>query len=499
MPIDDLPGSLSVPTRDTERDRWLRDYRFRDPSSETTEGTQPWIDGSTMADAVMPLYHDIKLVADATDPAKIGGALLDTQAGADGVIRPAAVGASGSVTASASVGGGTIFAGDEIIGRSLRYKCIATALYNNGDEVPIQGIDTGPATNLAAGTVMTWTSPRPGINANAPVTEQPDGSGLTGGRDKATDEEYRLLWQEARQSRPASGNDAEIQELAEQTFGFSVEKAYTYPGILGPSTTCIAFTLKPASTGASRVPNPSQIAAVLANVVGAMPADEGIFGATLIAEPVDLSLLIRWDPGGAGWSDLVTWPEYDGIAGQAITVASATDATHFVLKSANGDYTDLIPPSAGKTIGFYDLTFATFRRKKILTVTGSGPWTIVCDTSNSASDEGYIPVVNTRAMPWSESLQDLVLPLAGYFETLGPGEQVSGFFGSGVLQRRQPTSPRSYPNVVTTKGLEGAMENVASVFDVTFEEPGTPLATTVGTAGVDCNLLELGHIAAFPL
>src|SRR5690242_9972670 len=111
-PIDDLPGELTTTTRDKERDKWLRDYSFHDPSSDTSEGTQPWISASTMADAVMPLYHDVKVVADATDRTKIGGKFLTTQAEADGVFRIGAVGGSGYVKAVASVGGGTIQAGD---------------------------------------------------------------------------------------------------------------------------------------------------------------------------------------------------------------------------------------------------------------------------------------------------------------------------------------------------------------------------------------------------
>jgi len=453
-----------------------------------------------MADAVMPVYHDIKLVADATDPNKVGGALLESQAGASGVDRPQAVGASGSVTVSASFGGGFIALHDELTALGLKFECKVGNTYFDGDEVPVQGIDTGPATNLAAGTVATWSNPAPGIGATCTVTEQLDGSGLSGGREEATDEEYRILWNQEKQARPASGNDGEIQELVEDTAGMSVEKAFTYPGIFAPGTSAFVFTLKPSTTGSSRLPNPTQIAAALAHVVGSMPADEGIFAATLLAQDVDCVFKILWDPDGAGWNDMVIWPYYFANPGQAVIVDTAASATSFVLKTQNGVYTGPVgDPVAGQSIAFYDRAFGQFRKKRILSVVGGGPWTITVDTSNGVSDESYTPIVGQRAMPWSESLQDIVTPVAEKFNAMGPGEQVAVFFDDGTRQRRTPRSPRDWPSVLTTKRLEDSFDEVDSVFDVTIQEPTLPLATTVGTQGVDSYLMELGYLSVFPL
>jgi hypothetical protein len=496
MPIDDLSGSLSVPTRDGERDRWRRDYEFHDPSSDTSEGTQPWIEASTMADAVMAPYHDIKLVGDAIDPNNIAGALLDTVAGAEGVLRPKAVGASGSVKIGASVGGGTIQDTDELTANNLRFRCRTTAHYNDGDAVPIIGVDTGPQTNLSAGTIMRWSSPPAGIAQDCTVVTQPDGSGLTGGRNRAEDDEYRTLWLQERQERAASGNDTEIQQVAEEVSSVAVLKCFTYPAIDGPCTTCLAFVLKPDTAGSSRIPNGTQLAAVLAAVQAAMPANEGIFGATLLAQNVDVAVRITWDPDAEGWVDLVTWPPY--FLAQAIVINTATDATHFVLKAANGVYTSVPSPVVGQTIAFYDKTNAVFVRKKILSFTGTGPWTITCDVSNGASDESYVPVASQRAMPWSNSLQDLVLPIQTYFQTLGPGEQVASFFDPGKRQRRQPPSPQSYPSIITEKGLGGAIDSIASVLDQSIAEPTIPLSTTVGTPATTSYLLEMNFISAFP-
>lgn len=498
MPIDDLDGELTTTTRNEERDRWRRDYSFHDPESDTSEGSQPWIDASTMADAVMPLYHDIQLVAQASDPNKISGHLLKVQAEADGVFKLEAVGSSGAVLCQASGGGGTIFENDEITSSGLRWRCIVTALYTAGDQVPIAGIDTGPATNLPPGAAMRWTSPRPGIIADALVAEQADLSGLTGGRDPETDDEYRTRWLERKATPPASGNDADIIQSVEEQTVVPVQKCFTHPGCLGPGTSCIVFLLKPDNSGSSRIPNPTQISTVLANLLGLMPGDEGIFAANVVADNVNLSLKISWSSAGPGWSDLVMWPAYYAPAGQAIIVSSATDSLNFILRTFNNNYTAITSPVPGQTIGFWDSATATFRRKRILTVTGGGPWTIVCDASNGVSDQTYTPTAFQRAMPWSDSLQSIVPGLQTYLQTLGPGEQTAVFFDEGSRQRRVPENPGAYPSALTTKGLENAL-SAPNVFDAQVVEPTLPRAATVGTLGTTSFLIQLADFSVFPL
>jgi len=489
--LDDLPGALDVPTRDAERDRWLQDYQFRDPGTDTSAGTEPYVRGSVFADMVMPLYANSVTSANATDPSKVSGPELDVRAGAViGPRLPQRPG-SGSVTITASVGGTTIFVGDELTANGLRFKCNATALYNDGDQVPVIGIDAGPATNLAPGTILTWSNPRPGCGPNATVFQNVDGTGFTGGRNEETDEEYRKRWTHALQSPAASGNDAEIQALAEATFGVPVEKAFTYPAILGPGTSGLVFTIRVDAPGQSRIPDGTQIALVAGNVSSAMPADEAIIACSLGSVPIDVTLSITWDDGAPGWQDATTWPPYYS-AGGAIKVTAATSPTSFTV---NG--TTTVQPQVGQHIAVYSRPTGLFFRKTILSFTGTGPWVITCDATNNASDLSYTPVVGQRVCPWSDSLQDIVSPMFNYFKTLGPGEQLAVFFDTGTRQRRQPQSPHSWPSVISNKGIATAIE-ISSIFDAAVLEPTVPLATTIGSQGVISNLMEMNFLAAFP-
>jgi hypothetical protein len=228
-----------------------------------------------------------------------------------------------------------------------------------------------------------------------------------------------------------------------------------------------------------------------------MPGDDQIFAGTITEQPVSVALRVTWANGAPTWVDTATWPAYYANPGQAILVSTATSALSFILSAQNGNYSGIAQPSAGQTIGMYDKTAQTFRRKKILSVIGTGPWTIAVDTTNASSDTGYTPIVGQRVCPWSESLNNLPAAVISYFDGLGPGEQVASFFDPGLRQRRSPVSPAFYPHQVSNRLLIPIL-SLASVQDSVISEPTLPYSTTVGVAGSLSYLLTLGFLAAFP-
>ncbi len=511
MPLDELPGVIQTFTRDEHIARFKRDYRFASGLTEadTGDGTQVDIDGRAIADQLVVLDYDAVVAGNALNVDTSDGDALRTIMAAEGVEFQDAVGSSGYVTIDASVGGGTIFAGDDIkdvASSGLRFKCTATALYLAGAQVPVAAIDTGPGTNLDAGAVLSWTSTRPGIGPSATVTTQTDGSGLSGGRDAWTTQEARNAVKAARARRAASGNDAEVQEIVEKTPGISVQKAFTVPCTKGPGSTAFAFTLTRAKPGSSRIPNGAQIAAALAFLQYKLPADDSPFPVTLVSRPTDAIFMVSWKDTAIGWADVNPWPAYyEG--GTGVVVTAAASATLFSV-----DGTSSVQPQIGQTIAFYDRANGAFRRKKILSFTGSGPWAITCDASNGASDVNYVPLAGQRVMPWSDSLQDLVTPTLDHFATLGPGEQQSVFPDAGRRQRRQPASPAAWPSTFGNR-LVSPVQALASVADAVLAtpaspyttslavptvEPTVPYATPTGTPGVLLYLIELGYISAFP-
>jgi uncharacterized phage protein gp47/JayE len=506
MALDPLPGTITVKSRDEWRDHYLRSYRLRDPDADTKADTQPWIDASCLADQLVILSENARQIGRKIPLSELSTEELDQRAAELGIPpRFPELGSSGAVTITASTSGTHLFAGDELTTEdsSVRFQCLAESDYADGDSVPIAAIDTGPTTNLTAGTQLLWSAPRPGCAPGAIVVEQTDGGGTSGGRIAESDDELMQRISDTLADPAATGNSAAYIRFAENSrgHGVPVQKAFAYPAILGPGTMGVAFTLKPATAGASRLPNATQIQQVRDYVVGQMPGDDQYLDIVVVAQPVNIAFDVRWASGAADWEDTAPFPERRDAGAGAVVVSAATDSTHFTLATDNGSYAGVRAPIAGQTIGFFNgAGTGSWARKRILSITGTGPWAIVVDTSNGVSDTAFVPAIGARPSPWSDSLADLIRPTVEYFGTIGPGEQRAVFFDPGVRERRYPSSPRYWPSTVSNR-LAGAMldiDAVPSVADAVVRE-GLGVSATVGTPGGIVYLLELGDLSAFPL
>lgn len=506
MALDPLPGTITVKSRDEWRDHYLRSYRLRDPDADTRADTQPWIDASCLADQLVILSENARQIGRKIPLSELNTEELDQRA-AELAIPPRfpELGSSGAVTILASTDGTHLFAGDELTSEdgSIRFSILTENDYADGDDVSIVAIDTGPQTNLPAGAKLLFSAPRPGCGPVATVVEQTDGGGLSGGRIAESDDELRQRISDTQADPAATGNAAAYIRLVENSrgHGVPVQKAFAYPAILGPGTTGVAFTLKPSTAGATRIPNATQIQQVRDYVIGQMPGDDGYIDIVVIAQPVSIVLDVQWATGAADWLDATPWPERRNAGAGAVVVQSATDSTHFVLATDNGSYSGVASPVAGQTIAFFNgAASGSFARKRILSVTGSGPWTIVADTTNGASDTSFTPAVGDRPSPWSDSLANLVDPIAEYFGGTGPGEQRAVFFDPGLRERRYPYSPQKWPSTISNR-LAGKLldsDTVPSIGDCIVRE-GLGTDATVGSVGATVYLLELGEIVAFPL
>lgn len=503
-----MTDTLPVPTRDQVRDGYLRDYalaasRFN-LTADTASGTQPFIDASVLADQMTGIYAGVIKAGNNTLVRTSFGKQLDLLGDSQNVPRRPAVGSTGFVTVTTSTGGGTIFAGDEIRSSGgLRFQATRTAVYATGDTVPVQGLDTGPSTNLAAGAVMTWTSPRPGISPTAVVFEQQSGAGLEGGADIEADGSYQDRIIAARSTRPASGNDAEYIEAVEGTPGVPIEKAFAYSAVLGPGSIAVAFTVRADAPGVSRRSSGAQEGVVDARLRSLFPGDDMIFVLHLLADAVTIALRVSWATEAEGWVDATPWPPYyaptaSGTPGAVIVDGSVTPtATSFKLKTSNVTYTAVAQPAVGDTIAFYDPSSEAFIQKRIGSFTGTGPWVITCDATFAASDASFVPVAGQRVSPWSPSLDAVAVPVATYVDGMGPGEQLAAFLDPSLRQKRVPSSPKAWPSVVDNRALTGALE-VPEVADASAVE-GIGHQAPVGTAGATAYLTELGDLAVFPL
>lgn len=504
MALDDLPGTLETPARDDIATAYRRDYGLVSPESDTSDGTQPDVQAKTLATTLLPVYSDAVLIANGINEDAATGKRLDRVGARYGVTRPQAAGASGYVTVSASAGGGTIQANDELRNpqSGKRYHAVPTQFCSNGDKIRVVGTDTGPATNLAGGTVLQWSSPRPGIGQTAVVFTDGNNNGLTGGAEVADDASYLKLIQSARRNPPNASNDAQIMAVIRATPGLAVEQVFTYPCLFGPGTSAFAFTLaSPVGTDpAIRVPNTAQLTAALANLVGQLDGDDSFFGLMITADGISMAFQITWDPSALGWVDSTPWPPYQspfppaGTAGVVSVVFAPATPQSFQLHTDNGDYTNVVQPQVGQTIGFWDQSGLVIRKKKITAITGAGPWNVTC--ASGTDDQTYTPQGGQRAMPWSDSLNDLVPPILAYMRKLGPGEQFASFSSDGRRQRRNPRPPKIYPQGITND-IQTPLLALPSVVSATIRD-GLGITAAVGTPGISVDMLVPLQLAFFP-
>lgn len=493
---DELPGTIQTLTRDEYRDLYLRDYQLFVPTADVGPGTQPYVDASLAADNALVLFADAVTIGNGTNLDTSTGTWLKQIGEAEGVFKLPAAGGSGFIVITTAVGGSTIFQGDEVREKlsGLRFLVTQTATYDNGDLVPIAGLDTGEETNLAANTSVEFTNPRPGCAPVATVFEQSDGQGLTGGRPEESDDDYRERIKAKRANPPASGNDAEYQRRVENIPSLLVQKCFTYPAVFGPGTIAFAFTLRPSTPGAGRVPNGSQVALALGTLVANEPADDGIFAPSIVEQPLVVAYRVSWAKGAAGWASDPRWPAY---ASPKVTVQAvpAPTATSFRVATA----ATIADPAPGQTVAVFDRANRVFRRKRIESVSVVTPgqtWDLTFSTVNLASDTSFAPSAGQAVSPWSDSLDLLVEPTLTYIDGLGPGEMYASFGDPGLRQKRSPANPDSYPSTITNKIISPILA-LAAISNAVLLEPSVPYNTTVGTPGILVYLFALSDLAIY--
>lgn len=495
MPIDLQSGELTVRTRDQVRDRFKRDYVFRVPDADVSENSQPHVDATIIANVVAPFYANANVLAKATTWLTAKGDELSDWADQLGRPRKEATGGIGYVIVEAASGGGTILADAELRhqAKGIRYKVLVGGVYQDGDLLPVQGVDTGSTTNIEAGAKLNWVSPAPGILGTCRVFENSDGSGVTGGGAEETDEELLAALKDLHANPPASGNDAAIRQFVMGLTGIAIQQCFVFPCIEGPGEYSVAFTMRPDSPGASRLPNGAHLSRVEAELASAFPGDDGIMVASVSNHDVKPCLKIRWVDTIDGFVDATAWPPYS--------------ATKYIVRSASTPTAEsaqfekcVVPPSVGNTVAFYDTVSKVFRRKRIATVVEVAPndvYTVTFDVTGSASDPSYVPIAGAIISPFATNMSALIAPMLVYMDKQGVGEMVATFGDPGRRQRRSPQSkPGSYPHTVTSALIDDVYELVD---DATLVEPTTPFATTTGTAPLLVYLHRLADVGVFAL
>jgi uncharacterized phage protein gp47/JayE len=497
-------ANITVPTRANYEENYLRAVRMRNPNAKTGPDEYYSVQARNLADQLATISASAVVIAGNISLRDMTGSQLDNAGrpvsqGGLGVPRPAAVGANGYLTISTVASGTDITVGmllTTTAGVTYTVATGASGHYTDGTQFAVVCAETGPETNLDAGTVLTWSSPAAGCFAPAVVFAQPDGSGLIGGREALGDDDYRELLADAQANPAASSNDAELQRQIQYSrgHGVAVKRAFTYPCCLGPSTTGFAFVLEGGPKYGSRIPSSAQINLVAAWVELVSQSTDMLWKFPLIVDPVSLSFQLKWLNNG--WVDPIQWPPYIALASRYLVSGTPTP-TIFTVSCADSVYTSRAIPVVGQRLGLFDKETGEFVLKTIKSFTGTGPWTITCETLANASDLVYTPLVGQWVSPWSPSLQSAADIALKHINAFGPGEMISSLPGDGIRMTRSPKpSTGKWPYEMDSQ-LEGDISRLPTVQRANHVD-GADYVTTVGD-GTHVHLASLFDLGFYPL
>lgn len=494
--------ALVVKSREEWRDYWLKCFGNRNQDADVGPGSYPWLRASVFAEPMTILSGDALAIADTIPLDNMTGSQLDAKYGAK-LPRNLETNASGYITISAGSAGASITIGSTLTHPSTRntYKTTSvTATYLNGQQIAVESVDPGVGQNLAAGEVLQWTSPAPGCYATAVVFQSPDGEGLIGGTAIETDDAYRERIRDYNSNPVGHGNEGDLAALVESSreHGVPVEKCFSYPAALGTGSCAYTFTVKRDNYWESRQPSSTQITTVFSYVSSLLPGDFSITPASITTENCVLDIYVSLDPRQSQWADFSSWPAYVARGSGMIVIGFVSSPTAFHLMTDDAVYTGVTPPVPGNTIAVFDAPFGVFRRKKILTVVGAGPWVITCDATADQSDVTYTPVTLQAVSPWFDAINYCAESAGKHVAKLGPGENMLSYQlpEDGVRMSRQPRPyPDQFDSRLTARVAFDLQKEVSAIATCDFIA-ATPSEPSTGTVD-DVSLLTLADLAIF--
>lgn len=505
--------TVPVKSRDEWRDTWLMFYETAHHEPDGTpipvdigQDSYPWARASCMADVLAIQSAAAQAIAGQIPIDGMTEAQLEA---AYGTICPRnqASKSSGYITIECGSSGTTINAGDELsFQNSNVYRHTgSTTLYTNGTQVPVESVDLGIGQNLESGSVLNWAVQRAGCYATCTVFEMPDGAGLSGGREQESTEEWKERIRDTLANPVGHGNEGDLLELIQESsaahgrpgHGVPVEKGFVWPAIMGPGTYGYCFTVKRDNYWDSRMPSAGQLSTVLAYVTTYMPSSDMCWPSIGVEQNATLDISVSLNLDATQWADFSPWPTYAARSSghKVVAVVANSSPTFFRIATDDGDYTGEVAPVAGNTLAVYDAANGVFRRKKVLSVSGTGPWNITCDATANQSDTTYTPVVGHSVSPWFDAINDVAEAVGTKMAGLGYGES-SYDPGDGKRMVRIPRpTPTEWPMAATARIAYDAVLSVTALADATFlaTSPSAPIAS----GAVLSYLLKLHDFAIF--
>lgn len=471
--------SFTTKTPDVIRDDILRTIKngliFRGVANpQVGPGSDYYVLAQAIANELTVACANTTIKADAQMPDTATGADLDRICKQYGVTRRTASGSNGLVTVTLSQNSLIPIGAQLIDTQGLRYQVSVGGTYTNTfptNQVPVQAIDIGRATNHIAGDVLRWVNAPP---YSAPTVAVSVG-GLNQGLDNEDDETLRARLLARLQNPPGAGNWSQVASIA-QASSPNVQAGFVYPAANGPATVHVAVVGPATNTQAANAKNRDIDTTTLNNTV--IPYIQGNLAeyaesviTTVINQPTDVAMYLALPasplasvPGpGGGWLDGSPWPTPVNSTTPA-TVSSVTSTTRILVNAATA------PTGGVSRICFLDPTTWLLNTAKVLQLNNSAsPWDVTLDTPwPNIATGNYV-------MPQALNTQTYINSLLAAFALMGPGEKTSN---AGVLNRafRHPVPQLIWPYQLGPVQLRAITANSNEVLNAQYitTTPVTP-------------------------
>ena len=445
------------------------------PSPNVTPGSDYYGMAQAFGNEAAIAMANCQIMADQLMADTAVGSQLDRVAAVVGLARRKASTSIG-VAINSSSATTVIVTGTQMLDATgLRYQVTTGGTYSNGDLVPVASVDTGAATNLAAGALLRWQTPPPFCATTMSVSS----TGLVNGSDVEDDESFRARIFSRFQNFPSSGNWAYFANLATQSYP-SIQAGFVYPAIQGPATFHVAVTAAPTATNKNRdVATATINGSVSPYIQGQSPEHAYSVITTVANTPVDVAIGLALpaaptaSPAGAGggWIDGTPWPSVVS-PGSQVTVSAVTSTTSFTVNASSA------PTNGVSHIAWLSPINWQLYTATVLTATGSaGAYVVIIDTPFVGISAGH------AIFPQSQNQATYVAAILGAFALMGPGEKTSN--ASALIRGyRHPLPSSAWQYSLGPTALRAMTNAGTEVLDAQFYYRSDGTTTVLGNAGL---------------
>lgn len=487
--------TITIPTLEQMRDQYLDDVQLAAVDAGISDppvgyGSDFYVRGTALANLMSIPLGGIAQAEVAWDPATCSDADVERWRATLGLPEITAQGARGKCLVRLDAASGTVVDGTALSYSGRLYRVVGTwTAVTDRTPVAVEAYpDTGEATNLAAGTQLTWVSPPPGFKSWVEVSSAEP---LVDGVDAETPERKRERVLARLQTPALSANWQTVVEVIESAV--PTVRVYVYPALGGPSGTLVVLAKQfaPGQRDFSRVATSGQLTRARQALWTQVPSCAKYVVVSASEETLNCALELEL-PDTNGWLDLAPWPQLEVADSGRVSVSSVTSSRVFTVSAT----TTTAPQNGVSHISWWSPGDQAFHTTTILSYTGStGAWVLTV-ADPMVDEDGTLIATGDYISPSAIKMAEYGDTWRGILEAMGPGEDTTDPYRIPRASRKPLVSSTANPTlgVAQRKSLMGEHPEIVGV-EYGYRSVTTP--TVPGTSDQAPNVLTLDNFGLY--